>query len=217
MGRTATRRRQRAATRTTTGYIERDGVRVCWEATASAIRRSCCMPTWSIVHSRHWKAQIPYLARHFRVVTFDGRGNGRSDRPRDPAAYADAEFVADALAVLDATGVQSGGDGRAVVRWALRALLLARSTPSASAASSLIAPSVPFADAATPGPTAYGFDEPSSMTVRGMGEEQPPLLARATTATSWSSSSPRSCREPHSTKQIEDCVALGRSTPRPRR
>nr|MBA2382402.1 alpha/beta hydrolase [Chloroflexota bacterium] len=50
---------------------------------------------------------IPYLARHFRVVTFDGRGNGRSDRPRDPAAYAATEFVADALAVLDASATES--------------------------------------------------------------------------------------------------------------
>jgi pimeloyl-ACP methyl ester carboxylesterase len=36
------------------------------------------LPTWSIIHSRHWKMQIPYLARHCRVITFDGRGNGRS-------------------------------------------------------------------------------------------------------------------------------------------
>jgi pimeloyl-ACP methyl ester carboxylesterase len=33
------------------------------------------------MRSRHWKMQIPYLARHCRVLTFDGRGNGRSDRP----------------------------------------------------------------------------------------------------------------------------------------
>jgi pimeloyl-ACP methyl ester carboxylesterase len=62
------------------------------------------LPTWSLMHSRHWKMQIPYLARHCRVVTFDGRGNGRSDRPAEAAAYADAEFAADAIAVLDATG-----------------------------------------------------------------------------------------------------------------
>ena len=39
------------------------------------------MPTWSIVPSRMWKAQVAYLSRHFRVVTFDGRGSGASGRP----------------------------------------------------------------------------------------------------------------------------------------
>ena len=64
------------------------------------------MPTWSIIHSRHWKMQIPYLARHCRVLTFDGRGNGRSDRPAEPDAYREEEFAADALAVMDATGTE---------------------------------------------------------------------------------------------------------------
>ena len=57
--------------------------------------------TWLIVHARHWKTQVPYLARHCRVITFDGRGNGRSDRPA--AGYGEPEYVADALAVMDAT------------------------------------------------------------------------------------------------------------------
>src|SRR3712207_9014318 len=47
-----------------------------------------------------------YLSRHFRVVTFDGRGNGRSDRPEGAAAYRNEEYAADALAVLDATGTE---------------------------------------------------------------------------------------------------------------
>ena len=51
------------------------------------------LPTWSIIHSRHWKMQIPYLARHFRVLTFDGRGNGESDRPTGIAAYTEGEFA----------------------------------------------------------------------------------------------------------------------------
>lgn len=87
-----------------TGFIERDGVRVFWERYGHGSPTILLMPTWSVLHSRHWKLQIPYLARHFRVVTFDGRGNGRSDRPPGVAAYADTEFVADAVAVLDATG-----------------------------------------------------------------------------------------------------------------
>jgi pimeloyl-ACP methyl ester carboxylesterase len=79
-------------------------VRVFWERYGDGDTTVFLLPTWSIVHSRHWKGQIPYLARHFRVLTFDGRGNGRSDRPAGAAAYTEREFAADALAVLDATG-----------------------------------------------------------------------------------------------------------------
>ena len=49
---------------------------------------------------------MPYLARRFRVITIDPRGNGRSDRPQAAAAYADTEFVADTLAVMDACQVE---------------------------------------------------------------------------------------------------------------
>src|ERR1044071_3189645 len=86
------------------GYVERDGVRVFWEVYGSGEPTVLLLPTWSIIHSRHWKAQIPSPARHARVVTFDGRGNGRSDRPDAVEAYAEREFAADALAVMDATG-----------------------------------------------------------------------------------------------------------------
>ena len=87
-----------------TGFIERDGVRVFWERYGDGAQTILLMPSWSVIHSRHWKGQIAYLARNFRVVTYDGRGNGRSDRPADTAAYADTEFVADAIAVMEATG-----------------------------------------------------------------------------------------------------------------
>ena len=63
------------------GYAERGGVKLHYEVYGSGGPAILLLPTWSIVHSRHWKMQIPYLARHGRVVTFDGRGNGRSDRP----------------------------------------------------------------------------------------------------------------------------------------
>ena len=82
------------------------GVRLYYEVHGDGPTTVLLLPTWSIVHSRIWKLQVPYLARHARVVVFDGRGNGRSDRPAGPSAYDDAELVADALAVLDAVGVQ---------------------------------------------------------------------------------------------------------------
>jgi hypothetical protein len=53
------------------GYVKRDGVRVFWERYGTGERAILLPPTWEIVHSRFWKGQIPYLARHGRVVTFD--------------------------------------------------------------------------------------------------------------------------------------------------
>jgi pimeloyl-ACP methyl ester carboxylesterase len=88
------------------GYIERDGVHVHWERYGNSRHTILFLPTWSIVHSRIWRNQIAYFAREFRVVVFDGRGNGKSDRPLDPAAYAPHEFVADALAVMDASDTE---------------------------------------------------------------------------------------------------------------
>ena len=50
---------------------------------------------------------MPDLARRHRVVTWDARGNGRSDRPRDPAAHSDGALARDLLAVLDASGTDA--------------------------------------------------------------------------------------------------------------
>ena len=89
------------------GFVERDGVRVFYERYGDGQETVLLLPPWSIVHSRVWKLQIPYLARHFRVLTFDGRGNGRSDRPQGAARYRTEEFARDAIAVMDATGTES--------------------------------------------------------------------------------------------------------------
>jgi pimeloyl-ACP methyl ester carboxylesterase len=89
-----------------TGYVERDGVRVHWERYGQGVPALFLLPTWTIIHSRFWKGQIPYFADRQTVITFDGRGNGASDRPDDPAAYAPEEFAADALAVMDAARVE---------------------------------------------------------------------------------------------------------------
>src|SRR6266542_2523982 len=84
--------------------FERQGVKVYYEVFGAGEPTVVLLPTWSIIHSRHWKLQVPDLARRHRVVTFDGRGNGRSDRPAGVEAYRPTEFTADALAVMDATG-----------------------------------------------------------------------------------------------------------------
>jgi pimeloyl-ACP methyl ester carboxylesterase len=46
------------------------------------------------------------LGEEFRLVFADHRGQGGSDKPRDPTAYALTRRVADAVAVLDALGIE---------------------------------------------------------------------------------------------------------------
>ena len=87
------------------GFAVRSGVRLYYEVHGDGPVTVLFLPPWSIVHSRTWKLQVPALARHARVVVYDPRGNGRSDRPSVPSAYDDDELVADAVAVLDAVGV----------------------------------------------------------------------------------------------------------------
>jgi pimeloyl-ACP methyl ester carboxylesterase len=85
------------------GFAERAGVRLFYEVYGDGDPTLLLLCPGVFAHSRVWKAQIPYLARHARVVTFDTRGCGRSDRPRGVAAYDVPELVEDALAVMDAT------------------------------------------------------------------------------------------------------------------
>jgi pimeloyl-ACP methyl ester carboxylesterase/UDP:flavonoid glycosyltransferase YjiC (YdhE family) len=89
------------------GYAVRSGVRIYYEVVGDGPTTVVLLPTWTIVHSRIWKMQVPYLARHFRVVTLDSRGNGRSDRPSHLGAYAEDEIVADIVAVLDETDTEA--------------------------------------------------------------------------------------------------------------
>jgi pimeloyl-ACP methyl ester carboxylesterase/predicted glycosyltransferase len=85
------------------GYVERDGVKIYYEVYGEGLQTMVFLPPWSIVHSRVYKAQLPYFSERFRCVTFDARGNGKSDRPPDPTAYSLDHAIADALAVMDAT------------------------------------------------------------------------------------------------------------------
>src|SRR3712207_6094917 len=118
-------------------------LRVFWEVYGSGEPTVLLLPTWSIIHSRHWKAQIPYLARHARVVTFDGRGNGRSDRPAAVEAYTEREYAADALAVMEATGTERAFivGLSAGVLWGV---LLAAEHPERVDGAVFIAPAAPF-------------------------------------------------------------------------
>jgi pimeloyl-ACP methyl ester carboxylesterase/predicted glycosyltransferase len=190
------------------GYVERDGVRVFYEVYGAGAPTVLLMPTWSLIHSRHWKMQIPYLARHCRVVTFDGRGNGRSDRPQGAEAYTIREFALDALAVLDATETPT-----AVVAGvscaALWGVVLAAENPARIDGAAFIGPAVALAPPHAER-TVYPFDEPLE-TDEGWAKYN---------IHHWLSDYRdfleffigKCFTEPHSTKQIEDSIGWALET-----
>jgi pimeloyl-ACP methyl ester carboxylesterase len=193
-----------------TGFLERDGVRIAWERYGDGSPTILLLPTWSIINSRFWKAQIPYLARQFRVVTFDGRGNGRSDRPTTVDRYTTEAFADDALAVLEATGTPT-----AVIvslsmgaRWAL---VLAARHPERVSGAMFIGPSVQLA--------ARSADREAA--IAAFNAELPAYEGWAKyNRHYWRRDYPdflefffgECFAEPHSTKPIEDCVGWGLET-----
>jgi pimeloyl-ACP methyl ester carboxylesterase/predicted glycosyltransferase len=91
---------------TRTGYVERAGVKVAWAVFGTSGPWIAFAPIFQITHTMLLKTTVPYLAHHFRVLTMDCRGNGRSDRPDDEAAYAFDEYYRDFVAALDEVGVE---------------------------------------------------------------------------------------------------------------
>ncbi|HWN21488.1 MAG TPA: alpha/beta fold hydrolase [Gaiellaceae bacterium] len=188
------------------GFVERDGVRVFYEVYGDAPTTFLLFPTSPISHSRLWKGQIPYLSRSFRVIVFDPRGNGKSDRPDDAEAYSYWEVMKDGRAVLEATGTETallGGlcDGGGY------ALMLAASDPALALGVAAISPCVPGLTPGHPNYRRYPSTEPLD-TDEGWAKWNVHYWRRdfrGFLEFFFSQQLP----EPHSTKQIEDCVRWG--------
>jgi pimeloyl-ACP methyl ester carboxylesterase/predicted glycosyltransferase len=194
-------------------FVERDGMRLFYEVYGEGEQTVFLIAPWSIVHSRHWKMQIAYFARHFRVLVMDGLGNGRSDRCRDPRRYGAVASARDCLAVMDASGTE-----RALVvglsQGAQYLLELARLAPERVAGAAFIGAYFPY----TPSHWSVLLHSPVSR-----------LFARPApfyrwwghmNAVHWRKDYPefahwfisRCFPEPHSTKAIEDGVGWALDT-----
>ncbi|MGV0579122.1 alpha/beta hydrolase [Mycolicibacterium elephantis] len=184
------------------GEVTRAGVPLHFDVYGAGATTLLLLPAWSIVDSRFWKAQVPFLARHHRVVTFDGRGSGRSGRPRGAEAFMDREFVADALAVLDATRTD-----RSVLigysRGATWAVQLAAAYPQRVLGVFAIAPACLLPAAAREGDVAWlrTDAEPDGW---GLYNRHHWLTGRDSEFKRFYFS--EMFPEPHSTKQIEDML-----------
>ncbi len=193
------------------GYVRCGSVNIGYEVFGDGAPTLLLLPAWTIIHSRFWKLQVPYLADHFRVVTFDRPGNGRSDRTLDPGAYRPDAVARQALAVLDTTGT-----GRAVLvslsQGAVESLRLAAGHPERVLGAIFIGPALKLEpDHAGRAAATMRFLEPAPASPQGWER----LNARHWldhyddfAGFFFSECFP----EPHSTKQREDCTGWAAET-----
>lgn len=80
-----------------------DGVRLHFEETGEG-RPILFIHEFAGDH-RSWEPQIRSFSRRYRCITYAARGYPPSDVPSDPRAYSQDLAVADAVAVLDAAGI----------------------------------------------------------------------------------------------------------------
>jgi pimeloyl-ACP methyl ester carboxylesterase len=84
--------------------LDRDGVKIQYEVAGEG-------PALILTHGysstgEMWAGQIAPLAEHFKVITWDMRGHGRSDYPQDQTRYSEAATVEDIAGLLDAVGAK---------------------------------------------------------------------------------------------------------------
>ena len=182
----------------------------------TADRRCCSCRSTRACRAGRGRPRSRTSSQHYRVVTIDPRGNGRSDRPTDPAEYGDLDFVADTVAVMDAAGVD-----RAVLVGHLRERLAGdagrvaapRAGPGRGRGRAVALRR--HAAAAVPGRGRRALRGRAAV-LRGLDDGQPALPRGRAGRSSPPSSSTRCCCEPHSTKQLEDILGCDRAPRRGR-
>jgi pimeloyl-ACP methyl ester carboxylesterase/predicted glycosyltransferase len=198
----------RAAMPHTEGFLDRDGVKLHYEIYGQGEHTILFVPTWTFIHSRGYKAQIPYFAEHFRCITWDPRGNGKSDRPTDPDQYGTGHYVADVLAMMDATDTKSA----ILVGFSLSGpicTILASYYPDRVKAAIVIGTNsglVPGHDHRKPGEFENTFENPTGWQKMNRGHWKDNFSDFAEFFAG------QVHKEPHSTKQLEDAISWSGQT-----
>ncbi len=186
----------------TSGLVRRGRLDIHYEVYGAGDPAVFLLMPDSIVHSEAWKGQIPFLAGCCTVVTMDPRGNGGSSAPSNAAEMIFQESVDDAWSVLDAVGLEQAvlvglctGAGLAVT--------MAAERPERVLGVVAINPGLQLT-APLPHRIAYDFDEVLD-TDAGWAKQNRHYWLRDWTG--WAEFFfGQMFPEPHSTKQVEDCV-----------
>ena len=99
----------------TESYAIVNGIKICYEIHGEGY------PVVLIhgfgLHKEFWIAQISELAKHFKVISLDNRGSGKSDHPKEP--YKLETLADDVKCLLDVLDIQKAH----VVGWATGAMI----------------------------------------------------------------------------------------------
>src|SRR3954447_23710138 len=196
--------------------LSQDGLRLYWEVHGTGAATIVLLPPNPISHSRIWKAQVHFLARHHRVVVYDGRGNGNSDVPDVTRPWLGRWWADDCLTVMDATSTERAVLAGICSDGVWPSIVIAAERPERVLGIVALAPGVPlltpphphraaalerFEDEPGPSPAGWAkfnrhhiLRDPRDFLEFFFGEMFP---------------------EPHSTKQVEDAVAYGLNCPAP--
>jgi pimeloyl-ACP methyl ester carboxylesterase/UDP:flavonoid glycosyltransferase YjiC (YdhE family) len=186
-----------------------DGLRLYWERFGDGGPTIVLLPPNPISHSRIWKGQVHYLARHHRVIAYDGRGNGNSDAPDPSRPWLDGWWASDCLTVMDATGTEAAvlagicGDGV----WP--SIQIAAAQPERVLGIVALAPGVPLLTPPHPwrAMARETFEEVRADPQGWEKENRHYMLAHPREFLEFFFG--EMFPEPHSVKQIEDAVAYG--------
>lgn len=87
-------------------FVVNDGVRIRYETEGNGTPLVLHGGFRSALEDWSDAGYAAALRERYLVIALDPRGQGQSDKPHDPAAYADRNRIADVLAVLDAEGIE---------------------------------------------------------------------------------------------------------------
>ncbi|MHA1757587.1 MAG: alpha/beta fold hydrolase [Promethearchaeota archaeon] len=98
-------------------FAEVNGIKICYEISGEG------QPIF-LVHGfgskkECWIAQIPELSKYYRVIYFDNRGAGKSDRPE--GGYTMETFADDIAGLMDFLGIDKA---KAVIGWSLGGMIV---------------------------------------------------------------------------------------------
>ena len=82
-----------------------DGTRIHYEVTGKTGATPVLMIQGLGASKNAWNLQRIAMATRFRIISFDNRGAGRSDKPTEPFTL--EQMADDAIAVLDAAGIET--------------------------------------------------------------------------------------------------------------